>query len=223
MIPPYTISPLTAVQLGTIQSLISVAENSTTEWWKQYGYCENINDGRGYTIGIVGFCTGTGDFLWLVEHLPKTHSLRHFIPALKKLNGTSKTDGLSVMVQWIKTYGNTNLEFQKAQWDTIHHFYLSMVQDLIAKYSLKNAVTVGQLYDIAINAGDFNCIKDIQFKTEEQWLVDINNAWLDWITKKDHSLDSGQPDRALMWKSLQSNPSLTCPINVTCYNDKYTL
>ena len=39
--------------------LISSAENSSLNWRAQYGYIEDIDDGRGYTGGIVGFCSGT--------------------------------------------------------------------------------------------------------------------------------------------------------------------
>src|SRR6185437_7226410 len=47
--------------------LVSSAENSSLDWKKQYGYIEDIKDGRGYTAGIIGFCSGTGDVLELVR------------------------------------------------------------------------------------------------------------------------------------------------------------
>ena len=37
---------LTREQCDTILSLVSIAENSSTEWWNQYGYIEDIKDGR---------------------------------------------------------------------------------------------------------------------------------------------------------------------------------
>lgn len=48
--------------------LTSTAENSTLNWRSSFGYIEDIGDGRGYTGGIVGFCSGTGDMLTLVRH-----------------------------------------------------------------------------------------------------------------------------------------------------------
>lgn len=45
----------------------STAENSTVNWWDQYGYIQDILDGRGYTAGLVGFCSATGDMLELVQ------------------------------------------------------------------------------------------------------------------------------------------------------------
>jgi chitosanase len=47
--------------------LVSSAENSSLDWKAQYKYIEDIGDGRGYTAGIIGFCSGTGDMLELVE------------------------------------------------------------------------------------------------------------------------------------------------------------
>lgn len=47
--------------------LVSSAENSSLDWEAQYAYIEDIGDGRGYTGGIIGFCSGTGDMLALVE------------------------------------------------------------------------------------------------------------------------------------------------------------
>src|SRR5262245_29952809 len=43
--------------------LVSSAENSSLDWKAQYKYIEDIGDGRGYTAGIIGFCSGTGDML----------------------------------------------------------------------------------------------------------------------------------------------------------------
>lgn len=47
--------------------LTSTAENSTPDWTAAYGYIEDIDDGRGYTGGLVGWCSGTGDMLELVQ------------------------------------------------------------------------------------------------------------------------------------------------------------
>ena len=47
--------------------LVSSAENSTLHWRREYGYLQDIHDGRGYTGGLIGFCSGTGDMLMLVR------------------------------------------------------------------------------------------------------------------------------------------------------------
>ena len=49
-------------------AFVSTAENSGLDWTRHYGYIEDIGDGRGYTAGIVGWCSGTGDMLTLIRN-----------------------------------------------------------------------------------------------------------------------------------------------------------
>ena len=221
------LSGVNSEQSNTILSLVSIAENSTTDWKSNYTYIEDISDGRGYTINIVGFCTGTGDFLWLVQDLQKfspKHALCSFLPALLKVNGSSSHKGLEKLPSLIKTLGN-DTDYLRATWDTINNFYWNPVLELAKKYNLHNTVSLGQLYDMNINAGDLNSATVIgkPTGTEDDWLVKVQNEWLKRITKVDHSLDSGQPDRAKMWMSIAKNHELVLPISVTCYNEKYTI
>ncbi|MGA5762257.1 chitosanase [Nonomuraea bangladeshensis] len=77
--------------------LVSSAENSSLDWKAQYGYIEDIKDERGYTAGIIGFCSGTGDMLELVELYTKRkpgNVLAKYLPALRKVNGTDSHAGL---------------------------------------------------------------------------------------------------------------------------------
>jgi chitosanase len=77
--------------------LVSSAENSSTNWKAQYSYIEDIGDGRGFTAGIVGFCSGTGDMLELVQYYTQvkpSNALAAYLPALKQVNGTDSHSGL---------------------------------------------------------------------------------------------------------------------------------
>lgn len=77
--------------------LLSSAENSSLDWRAQYAYIQDIGDGRGYTAGIVGFCSGTGDMLHLVERYQKlspANRLASYLPALKEVNGGDSHGGL---------------------------------------------------------------------------------------------------------------------------------
>ena len=77
--------------------LVSSAENSTLDWKSQYSYIEDIGDGRGYTAGIIGFCSGTGDMLDLVNLYTQrepNNPLAQYIPALQAVNGSDSHDGL---------------------------------------------------------------------------------------------------------------------------------
>jgi chitosanase len=77
--------------------LVSSAENSSLDWRAQFGYIEDIGDGRGYTAGIIGFCSGTGDMLELVQAYTQRASgnrLARYLPALRQVNGSDSHAGL---------------------------------------------------------------------------------------------------------------------------------
>lgn len=77
--------------------LVSSAENSSLDWKAQYRYIEDIGDGRGYTAGIIGFCSGTGDMLDLVELYGERspgNVLAPYLPALRRVDGSDSHEGL---------------------------------------------------------------------------------------------------------------------------------
>lgn len=76
----------------------SIFENDSTDL--KYEYCENIHDGRGFTSGRAGFCTGTGDAVVVVRkytHKKANNPLAHFLPELEKLakSGSASTHNLN--------------------------------------------------------------------------------------------------------------------------------
>jgi chitosanase len=99
--------------------LVSSAENSTLNWKSQYAYIEDIGDGRGYTAGIIGFCTGCGDLLKVVQYYNTTvpgNILAKYIPALQKIGSWNATHtGLdpNFTKDWKKAA--TDVKFQQAQ------------------------------------------------------------------------------------------------------------
>lgn len=79
------------IRQPTIQELAyrltSIAENATLDWTTAYGYIEDIGDNRGYTGGLVGFTSGTGDMLQLVQQYAVEkpgNALAVFIPKLQE-------------------------------------------------------------------------------------------------------------------------------------------
>jgi chitosanase len=77
--------------------LVSSAENSTLHWRREFGYIEDIGDGRGYTAGLIGFCSGTGDMLQLVRSYAAAEPrdpLARFLPALRRVDGSASHAGL---------------------------------------------------------------------------------------------------------------------------------
>ncbi|BDH13975.1 chitosanase [Streptomyces hygroscopicus] len=106
--------------------LVSSAENSSLDWKAQYKYIEDIDDGRGYTGGIIGFCSGTHDMLELVElytHRKPGNILATYLPALREVDGSDSHDGLDpdYTEDWKKAAQDP--EFQKAQNDERDRVY----------------------------------------------------------------------------------------------------
>jgi chitosanase len=108
--------------------LVSSAENSSLDWKAQYKYIEDIGDGRGYTAGIIGFCSGTGDMLELVEHyidLKPNNVLAKYLPALKKVNGSDSHAGLGSAFEKDWATAAKDSVFQQAQNDERDRVYFN--------------------------------------------------------------------------------------------------
>ena len=85
------------VKKDIAMQIVSSNENSSLDWRAQYTYIEDIHDGRGYTAGIIGFCSGTGDMLELIQAYTVREPgniLAKYIPALQRDNGTDSHSGL---------------------------------------------------------------------------------------------------------------------------------
>ena len=112
----------------TVFSLVASAENSTLNYQKSYGYIEDIGDGRGYTAGLVGFTSRTGDLLKVVQEYQKLepkNKLVKFIPALKKVEGSSSHGELGI--DFIKAWKQAarDSKFIEAQDKIVKEMYLN--------------------------------------------------------------------------------------------------
>lgn len=106
--------------------LVSSAENSSLDWKAQYKYIEDIGDGRGYTAGIIGFCSGTGDMLELVELYTDRkpgNPLARYLPALRRVNGTDSHSGLGSGFESAWRSAAADQAFQQAQDDERDRVY----------------------------------------------------------------------------------------------------
>ncbi|MGJ6960948.1 chitosanase [Streptosporangium sp. G11] len=135
--------------------LVSSAENSSLNWKAQYKYIEDIDDGRGYTAGIIGFCSGTGDMLDLVERyarLKPGNVLAKYLPALRKVDGTDSHKGLdpNYTKDWATAAKDT--VFQQAQNDERDRVYFNPAVNQAKKDGLR---ALGQFayYDAIVMHG----------------------------------------------------------------------
>nr|WP_237405342.1 chitosanase [Streptomyces sp. SN-593] len=135
--------------------LVSSAENSSLDWKAQYQYIEDIGDGRGYTAGIIGFCSGTGDMLELVQHytdMEPGNPLAKYLPALEQDNGTDSHAGLgSAFVSAWRTAAKDTV-FQQAQDDERDDVYFDPA---VAQAKADGLGTLGQFayYDAMVMHG----------------------------------------------------------------------
>ena len=108
--------------------LVSSAENSSLDWKAQYKYIEDIGDGRGYTAGIIGFCSGTHDMLELVELYTRRkpgNVLAKYLPALREVDGSDSHEGLDpgFPADWRRAAQDS--AFQQAQNDERDRVYFN--------------------------------------------------------------------------------------------------
>ncbi|KAJ2553456.1 hypothetical protein EV175_002933 [Coemansia sp. RSA 1933] len=137
--------------------ITGIYENSDT--LAHYDYCENIGDGRGYTAGIAGFCTGTGD-AWVViqEYKNLTGSYGEFesmVTYLEKYasDSSGSTTGITNYCKIWESLGKSDKQFQQAQDNIRDQMYYYPAQVASNNLGLKFDVSQGQLFDTAIEHG----------------------------------------------------------------------
>lgn len=86
----------------TADQIISVSENGVPEI--QYGFIEDLQDGRGYTGGQAGFCSACGDMAEVVRRYTEAapiNPLASFLPTLMQLaaEGSDSRAGLEGLPQ----------------------------------------------------------------------------------------------------------------------------
>jgi chitosanase len=218
--------------------LVSSAENSSLDWKAQYKYIEDIGDGRGYTAGIIGFCSGTGDMLDLVELYADRkpgNVLARYLPALRRVDGSDSHDGLDPNFpdDWRKAARDT--AFQQAQNDERDRVYFNPA---VRQGKADGLRVLGQFayYDAIVMHGDggdstsFGSIRrralrqarpPAQGGDETTYL----NAFLDarvWAMKQEeaHS-DTSRVDTAQRVFLRQGNLDLNPPLDWKVYGDSF--
>jgi chitosanase len=139
-----------------ILTINSVFENDSTEL--KYDYCEDLDDGRGFTAGFFGCCTGTGDLFEVVKayHARQPdNALSDYLETLKQLaededDDTSELEGFEDA--WNEASGDS--EFQQAQHSVADKLYWNPAMDYCEKLGLKLPISKAVIYDTIIQHGD---------------------------------------------------------------------
>ncbi|MFE2385791.1 chitosanase, partial [Streptomyces misionensis] len=218
--------------------LVSSAENSSLDWKAQYKYIEDIGDGRGYTAGIIGFCSGTGDMLEVVQLYADREPgnvLARYLPALRKVNGSDSHAGLDpdFPADWRKAAQDT--VFQQCQNDERDRVYFDPA---VSRGKSDGLRALGQFcyYDAIVMHGDgddptsFGSIRERALRSartpaqggdETAYL----NAFLDarvWAMKQEeaHS-DTSRVDTEQRVFLRKGNLDLKTPLDWKVYGDSY--
>jgi len=220
--------------------LVSSAENSSLDWKAQYKYIEDIGDGRGYTAGIIGFCSGTGDMLELVEKYTDAkpdNPLAKYLDALRDVNGSDSHDGLDPGYPDAWKKAAKDPDFQKAQNEERDRIYFNPA---VKQGKADKLGALGQFayYDAIVMHGDgddatsFSGIRKRALKNAEPPAQggdekDYLNAFLDarvWAMKQEeaHS-DTSRVDTEQRVFLKDGNLDLHTPLKWKVYGESFRI
>jgi chitosanase len=244
---PPGVGGLTADQRRRVDQLVSTFENSTTEI--QYGYAENIDDGRGVTAGRAGFTTATCDALAVIELFTERGGdggLASFVPELERLcdEGSDDTSGLpedEFIAAW--TVAAADPAFRAAQDDVVDDEYFLPAMAVADELGLETALARAQLYDTALQHGaadDPDGLFAIIDRTtaaagapgepgEEAWLAEFFEQRIatleDPFNRETAEGWQASVSRVECMRSIAAagNVDLDGPIHCTVYGDEFTV
>jgi chitosanase len=216
--------------------LVSAAENSSLDWRAQFAYIEDIGDGRGYTAGIIGFCSGTGDMLELVQAYTNTkpsNVLAKYLPALRNVDGTDSHSGLDP--DFVRDWKSaaTDPTFQAAQQAERDRVYFN---PSVADGKADGVRALGQFayYDASVMHG-YDGMRSIRSRAltkakppsqggnEVTWL----NAFLDErvveMKKEAAHSDTSRVDTAQRVFLDNGNLDLNTPLHFAVYGEQFTI
>jgi chitosanase len=157
---------LTPAQKKVAEQLTSLWENDTTNL--AYSYSENIEDGRGFTSGRAGFCTGTGDAIVVIacyQSMKPGNRMQKYLPALGTLeqsfirsSGKENQGGTQGLEGWVADWkaSGSDPAFQGCQDTVVDAVYYGSAMQHAARRGFTTALTKAAFYDAQINMGDEN-------------------------------------------------------------------
>ncbi len=123
-----------------------------------YDYIENLGDGRGYTAGRIGFCSGTHDMLALVEAYTKTkpkNPLAKHLPELRRISKVGGGPDVSGLTNFIADWKAAAKDeaFKKAQDAVADSMYFQPAMRIADRVGVKLPFGKAILYDTIIMHG----------------------------------------------------------------------
>ncbi|GAA3219504.1 chitosanase [Dactylosporangium siamense] len=220
--------------------LVSSAENSSLDWKAQYKYIEDIGDGRGYTAGIIGFCSGTGDMLELVELYTQRvpgNVLAKYLPALRSVDGSDSHAGLDPNFTRDWKTAAADPAFQTAQNDERDRVYFNPSVNqakadglrALGQFAYYDAIVMHGPGNSAVSFGGIRRAAMAKARTPAQGGDEFTylNAFLDarvaaMKTEEAHS-DTSRVDTAQRVFLNNRNFDLNPPLSWKVYGDPFTI
>ena len=240
----FSISPCLAGSnaKSAMLQMTTTLENSETQL--QWNYAENINDGRGITFGIIGFCTGTYDGNKLIKYyttLNPNNPLAKYIPALNKIDagphnaagGDGNPSGKS-LTNFINDVHKCNDPlFKQAQLYELDQLYYNPAVTMFNHIGAKNRLTLAFIYDMCVRHGTDGAQSIINVATSSlggtpKTGIDENVYLSKLISLRDSQLkreNLGDLDRDVGFKKVlkSGNVNLTTPFTFVAYGDSFTI
>jgi len=227
--------------------IISVFENNTPEI--DYGYAENLNDGRGITAGRAGFTSATGDMLMVVERYTERvpgNPLAVYLPRLRELAAgeSGSIEGLENLEAAWQTAAEDSI-FREVQDGVVDEEYYLPAVEHAEELGLSFPLSLLNLYDACLQHGDGDdpdglpaiisratarvCGTPAGIIDESDWLkafMDIRRSVLlnasDPETREAWAESVGRVD-ALIAIFESGNVKLIPPITIAPYDSTFTL
>ncbi|MWV47184.1 chitosanase [Paenibacillus sp. HJL G12] len=213
-------------QWDNIMMLVNKPEQDDLNWTKYYGYCEDIKDNRGYTIGIFGATTGgsndtgpDGPALFKEYDRIKGASNPTVEGGLKRIGVNGKmsgsilkiTDSNSVFVKKINGLQN-DAAWREAMWRTFYNVYIKYSVDQAKKRGFTSALIIGSFVDTALNQGadgDSGSLEGIlsrsgSSKDEKTFMTKFYAERTKIVDTNDYNQPPNGKNRVKQWSTLLS-------------------
>ena len=216
--------------------LVSSAENSTLNWRGEFGYIEDLGDGRGYTGGIVGFCSGTSDMLALVTDYTRRepgNRLAKYLPALRTVDGSDSHAGLDPGFTGAWQAAAADPVFQKTQEDERDRMYFAP-SVMLARADGVRSLGQFMYYDAAVMHG-MSGLRGIRSQAllaaqipkqggdETAWLNAFLDARVREMQTEEAHHDTSRVDTAQRAFLNASNLDLNAPLAWKVYGDRFSI
>jgi chitosanase len=137
-----------------VQQINSVFENDNPN--PQYNYCENLDDGRGFTFGKIGFTTANGDGYDLIKKYCAANAnsaLAQYLPTLKQL-ADDEDDDTDNLQGFENTWHNEAANTASFQDDVAMETYGQPAINYCTTMGLTSNMALACVYDAIVQHGD---------------------------------------------------------------------